>query len=69
MLTHPILALLRDVDHASINGLAHSTGADPRAIRIALLAATADDLVEVDPTFQAWRLTERGRSALGTATA
>jgi hypothetical protein len=46
--------------------LAVSSGSDPREVRIALLAASADGLVEVDGSFQKWRLTARGRNAVDT---
>jgi len=65
-MTHPILTILRGVDAAGVNGLAVSSGTDPREVRIALLAASADGLVEVDGSFQKWRLTARGRNAVDT---
>jgi hypothetical protein len=62
--TSQILSLLRDATSPTINGLAHSSGEDPRWVRIALLGASADGLVQVDATFQTWTLTDAGRSRL-----
>jgi hypothetical protein len=69
-MTSQILSLLRDTKAPTINGLAQSSGEDPRWVRIALLGASADGLVEVDSTFQTWSLTDAGRSLLdGSAAA
>jgi hypothetical protein len=67
MLTPSVLALLGDLGRAGINRLARESGEDPRGVRIALMAASAEGLVDVDATFQTWWLTERGRAALAAA--
>jgi predicted ArsR family transcriptional regulator len=64
----PLLRLLLPVEETTINELAERTGADRRALRIALLAASADDMVEVDRTYTTWRLTDRGRQQLHSFT-
>ena len=68
-MTPPILSLLRDAPAATINGVAQSSGEDPRWVRIALLGASGDGLVQVDPTFRTWSLTDAGRSLLDAPSA
>ena len=67
MTTHPLLALLGQVGESSVGRLAELSGADRRAVRIVLLTANGQGLVEPDDQFVNWRLTELGHSSSARA--
>jgi DNA-binding IclR family transcriptional regulator len=56
-----ILPLLLQDDGRTINEIALETGEDTRALRLALLAATAEGWVAPDEAFLRWQLTDAGR--------
>ena len=64
MTSHSILSLLASGESTTINRLAVQSGMDPRAVRIALVAAAGHGVVEVDETFVNWRLAPQSPSAL-----
>jgi|tagenome__1003787_1003787.scaffolds.fasta_scaffold20344575_3 hypothetical protein len=64
MSSHPIFSLMDDGEGTTISRLARRSGIDPRAIRIALIRAADNGMVERDRDFMTWRLSARGREEL-----